>query len=127
MYEKKATDSSKEKLEWTDSEIMDYAVQLFLDSLPSLNDANEHKGSENVGLKIADIVPTPDEERLELMQKVFHWPLEKAREMGNWHGHIRGRIASVFLLGFAGMGGAFFRSISCHASKPDLACPKGFA
>lgn len=79
--EKKATDSATEKLALTDNEIMDYAVQLFLDSLPNLNDTKERKVSENVGLKIAGIVPTPDEERLKLMQKVFHWPLEKAQEM----------------------------------------------
>ena len=46
MEEKKVTDSAPEKLEWTDSEIMDYAVQLFLDSLPSLDEKEENKSEK---------------------------------------------------------------------------------
>ena len=46
MEEKKVTDSTPEKLEWTDSEIMDYAVQLFLDSLPGLDEKEENKSEK---------------------------------------------------------------------------------
>lgn len=73
-------DENKE-LQSTETNMKELAFQLVLDSMPSRNDADEHKGSDNVGLKVAGIVPTPDEERLELMQKVVHWPLEKAQEM----------------------------------------------
>ena len=41
----------------------------------------KRNGSENIGLKIAGIVPTPDEERLQLMKTVLHWPEDKAQEM----------------------------------------------
>jgi hypothetical protein len=40
-------DSTVKKLEWTDEEIMDYAVQLFLDSLPSSDEMR--KLGENHG------------------------------------------------------------------------------
>lgn len=83
----------KKKLEWSDSEITDYAVQLFLDSLPSLKAAQETENSGNphlemtmeergnAHLKMAGLLPAADEERLHLMQTVMGLSEEEATKL----------------------------------------------